>query len=242
MVTPNHRLSVMSTNAIIEILRAHEDPCAILERRAPCFAPFELEVALKYAADQYGEQSPILLSVLIASLRAHHKTLWWARMPPPRRYHYENIEDERVWGAEHIRERAATPLRVRRYPYFLCCTPDVEQGQLTLAFEHESYEQFTVYQAAFGLGLEDHGASLTWRSTQDSVELIDLHIQLKDWERLVGMIEALILGDQIISFDHAERQWKSGPLLERAWQKTRGAFGLLEHWLDPSSDDDDIPF
>lgn len=234
----------MSTNTIIEIIRAHEDPCAILERLAPRFAPFELEVALKYATDLYGSQSPILSSVMIANLRAHHNTLWWARSPPQRRHIYDKIELAQVWGVAHTKQVVSTALRIRAEPYYLCCLPQLDQGRISLRFRHESHDTQgeNIYQTAFGLGLEEHGARLAWMEDDQTRGLKELYIPLKDWERMVPTIEQVLIGDQLISFDEGAQRWFGGPLIERACGKLGQPKELLEHWLVPYGDDDDIPF
>lgn len=234
----------MSTNTIIELIRAHEDPCGVLERLAPRFAPFELEVALKYATDLYGPQSPILSSVMIANLRAHHSVLWWARRVQPPRRPYD-LESAQAWGLERPQQQlVATALRIRAELYYLCCLQQLDQGCISLRFVHESHDTQgeNIYQTAFGLGLEEHGARLAWIKDDQTRGLKELYIPLKDWERIVPTIEALLTGDQIISFSEQEARWLEGPLMEQACHRLRQPKAFMEHWLDPYSDDDDIPF
>lgn len=67
----------MSTDTILEILRHHDNPCAVLERHAPLFALFELEPVMHYARAHFSSTPRLYLSVLLAALNgACRKPCW----------------------------------------------------------------------------------------------------------------------------------------------------------------------
>ncbi len=74
----------MSTDAILEILRHHDNPCAVLERHAPLFAPFELGPVMHYARAHYATTPRIYTSILLAALNAACNTPCWTMTERPR--------------------------------------------------------------------------------------------------------------------------------------------------------------
>lgn len=224
------------TAHINELLTSADDPCARLERKAPVLAPFELGQALDLAQAAYGPGSPVLLSMLIASLRTHQRLLDWSRAPH-RHSDYYNVALDQAWGVARANEYAYAPLNLKFSPPRLCCR--LEQERVVLSFEDErgrvgSSQLDGLYQSAFGLGMARVGAELRWFNPDHGELGWVTHIMapLERWEQLAPQIEGLIFGPEIVSFDDERRRWRSGELLELTCRRLGWPEGDVQSWID----------
>ena len=224
------------TAQINALLISADDPCARLERKAPGHEPFELGLALDLAQAAYGQESPILLSLLIASLRTHQRLLDWSRAPH-RHGDYYNVALDQAWGVARTNEHAYAPLNLKFSPPRLCCR--LEGERVVLSFEDErgrvgSSQLDGLYQTAFGLGMARVGAELRWFNPDHGELGWVTHIlaPLERWEQLAPQIEGLIFGSEIVSFDHERRRWRSGELLELTCRMLEWPEGDVQSWID----------
>lgn len=234
------------TDRIIEILRHHDDPCAVLSRRVPRFKPFDLEAALGFAKSKFGEDCVYIQPCIItAALNAHHKKLFWHIDLP-----HEPDQIER--GAEHYWGYQSPMLPKPTLTYYL----DGQSQYMKVEYYHQS-QQLNVDIAYFNQDkqwirhyvytlcdalIEDSGIEYLMASEFD-VGIEFLNVPLGEIPTFAARTEALLTGDQLIYYDADDHVYLMGARLrDHVEQSPHTSFDEMMQHLNPDDDDTDVDF
>ena len=205
------------TNQVIELLRFHENPCAVLSREFPRFEPFDLAATLRFAEDSFGEDSKKVKPYLIgAAWNAHHQSIHWEVQPPrrPRNIHSSLANHQWGWQAN----AATRPVMWFYQNGQACCMFLYQQDSLPFLYADLMYDDYKRpwghwYIKALCRGMEQSGAQeIVLDEPIDGRQHIKIPFEVIP--QCASKLEQLLTGDELVRYDIDTYTYLMGPLLE----------------------------
>lgn len=232
------------TNTILEIIRHHENPCAVLTRPYPRFEPFDLEVTLNYAttAQDYGRKR-LQHAIVMAACNAHSQTLHWQLMSDPFGHlTHLNLSQPFGWSKPALQVTTIQLNDRGRWSHFtIDYLPQYRTDGVYLTLDPaDSGVLEQVYPTALQLGMEtygipprhhedtSHGTIITTHNIATSAYLF---IPFYEFARAIKHFESLVLGQQIVI--NTGGSLRAGPLAIEAFNHLNLPLNLMGQWLNP---------
>ena len=251
----------MSTDKIIEILRHHDNPCAVLERHAPLFEPFDLAAALEYAQAHYTRTPRIFTSLLVSGLNAIcGGPCWWLMQEGAGPY-----PTNRTWGEYvprallyHVRMHINLANEVQSIRAYYLHQSRANSDALILALpftyfhrmrRHPHFAHSQIYTMCLVEGLEAVGGRHFEEAHRYLGEGYDqdfyvMAIPLQSVTSCIERLLELLSGEEIV--ERSDGEAVPGLLARRVGARLGIPSEELEQWArcdyGEMYEDDDIPF
>lgn len=253
----------MSTDTILEILRHHDNPCAVLERVVPLFEPFELEPVMHYARALFSDAPRLYVSILLAALNAHCEAHTWHVSSS-----YEALEIHTTttsWGlssrgvlhhaalslVQHLR---ILPIRAFYHPELL---PFQDHDMMILSLPFMYYNHSTdlhiVYRQCYVRGileaLHPHGAELVDLDQYELHKEVAVHfhdclvvkVPLATFEDHVITLRRVLMGDELLSKSTDTGEIVPGELFLKAVESLKLEVKDVLTWLNLTDEESEGP-